>query len=60
MALFIFVGAAARGAMGGGTYMFVIVGDGDQPLYEAEFPSNPTNRVRPPCSVHAVRSRRTP
>ena len=46
--------------MGGGTYMFVIVGDDDRPLYEAEFPSNPTNRVRPPCSVHAARSRRTP
>ena len=32
----------------GGSYMFVIVGDGDIPLYEAEFPSSPTHRVRQP------------
>jgi hypothetical protein len=36
--------------MSGGNYMFMIVANGDMPIYEAEFVN--VQRVRQPCAAH--------
>lgn len=45
--------------MASGNYMFMIVAEGDTPIYEAEFINTQRERVRPPipCLAPPARSR---